>query len=239
MSSPQHPSDNRPKQSQPAHPKGGLVWDAPLRLFHWALVVSVIGAIISAKQDMMGLHERFGLTVMGLCIFRLIWGFIGSETARFRHFLRGPRAVFQVISDIISRQHKAGTGHSALGGWASIALILVPGLLAITGSFSSDDILFDGPLAHLAYERIQETTRLHHRLGNILFLLIGFHLLAMLIYGIWLKHNLVPAMLHGRSRHITKPAVHITPARLMLGLSLMAASVGLCQMLPLARPAYF
>ena len=230
---------NAAMHTPPASPNGVLVWDLPLRLFHWALVVCVIGAIISAKQDMMSLHERFGLTVMGLCFFRLIWGFIGSETARFHHFLRGPRAVLLVIADIFRRKSSSGAGHSALGGWASLALILLPTCLAITGSFSSDDILFDGPLAHLAYERIQETTRLHHRLGNILFALIGLHLLAMLVYGFWLRHNLVPTMIHGRSQYADKPVQLVSSARRAVGLVLMIILVAGCHFLPLLRPAYF
>ena len=64
------------------------VWDLPLRIFHWALVVAVIGAVASSKADVMWLHERFGLSVMGLVAFRLIWGFkyvlLGVEFTSFR-----------------------------------------------------------------------------------------------------------------------------------------------------------
>ena len=140
---------------------------------------------------------------------------------------------------ISGRKSSSGAGHSALGGWASLALILLPTCLAITGSFSSDDILFDGPLAHLAYERIQETTRLHHRLGNILFVLIGLHLLAMLVYGFWLRHNLVPTMIHGRSQYADKPVQLVSSARRAVGLVLMIILVAGCHFLPLLRPAYF
>ena len=63
------------------------VWDLPLRIFHWALVVAVIGAVVSSKAEVMWLHERFGLSVMGLVAFRLIWGFVGGYYARFRQFV--------------------------------------------------------------------------------------------------------------------------------------------------------
>ena len=69
-----------------AHKQKHLVWDLPLRLFHWAFAISVIGSFISGEMGVWAVHERFGMTIVGLVIFRVIWGFIGSETARFSHF---------------------------------------------------------------------------------------------------------------------------------------------------------
>ena len=66
------------------------VWDLPLRIFHWGLVIAIIGAVGSAKADVMWLHERFGLTVMGLVAFRVVWGFVGGYYARFSQFLTPP-----------------------------------------------------------------------------------------------------------------------------------------------------
>ena len=102
------------------------VWDFPLRLFHWALFVSIIGAIISAKAGVLWVHERFGLTVLGLIIFRFVWGFVGGHYSRFRQFLATPRMAFQELQTLfkstpepgIKSNIEAKLGHSALGSYA-------------------------------------------------------------------------------------------------------------------------
>ena len=73
--------------------KHGVIWDLPLRLFHWGLVLAVLGAVISSKNGMMFWHEKMGLTVLGLLGFRIIWGFVGSHHARFSNFLVSPSKV--------------------------------------------------------------------------------------------------------------------------------------------------
>ena len=77
-----------------------LVWDLPLRLFHWMLVICVFGAIGSAKAEVLEVHQHFGMAVMGLICFRLIWGIAGSQTARFSQFVRPPSEALAVISQI-------------------------------------------------------------------------------------------------------------------------------------------
>ena len=110
------------------------VWDFPLRLFHWALFVSIIGAIISAKAGVLWVHERFGLTVLGLIIFRIVWGFVGGQYARFRQFLAMPQMAFQELQTLFKSAPKPESksnieikvGHSALGGYAVLGLLCIP-----------------------------------------------------------------------------------------------------------------
>ena len=122
------------------------VWDLPLRIFHWALVIAVIGAVGSAKVDIMWLHERFGLTVMGLVAFRIFWGFLGGYYARFSQFMTSPRNAFAGILKLLKPQSQPSVGHSAAAGYAVIGLLGVAAYQALTGSVSNDDVLFDGPL---------------------------------------------------------------------------------------------
>ena len=215
------------------------IWDLPLRVFHWALVISIIGAFVSGKAGVMAVHERFALTVLGLVIFRIIWGFSGGETARFSHFLAGPSAAFKDMMAIIRRRKTEHYGHSALAGYAVIALLVVPLLLVITGLFSSDDVLFDGPLAHLAPDMIQQATRSHHFLHPVIIGLFILHLLAMLTYRLRLKINLVTPMIGGTSVKAAKDMQPLSIHHQMAGLGVMALSILGAHLLPLLRPALF
>ena len=114
------------------------VWDLPLRIFHWALVVAVIGAVASSKADVMWLHERFGLSVMGLVAFRLIWGFVGGYYARFGQFITAPKTALAGILNLLKAEKGMPLGHSAAAGYAVIGLLGVLGYLALSGSISND-----------------------------------------------------------------------------------------------------
>ena len=213
------------------------IWDLPLRLFHWLFGVCVIGSIITGKMENWDLHERFGLAIMGLVLFRIIWGFSGSETARFRHFIKGPKAVYRNVKAIFYRQAGEDKGHSALGGWATLALLAVPAGLAFTGVFSTDGILYDGPLAHLvSFQESQDLAHLHHDIEPFLFLILLLHFLAMGVYYFWLKKNLIPAMIKPATK-AAQPA--LSRQKTYFGLVLLGVFMLLPQSLTLLRPALY
>ena len=225
------------------------VWDFPLRLFHWALFVSIVGAIISAKMETLWLHERFGLTVLGLIVFRIVWGFLGGYYARFRQFLSSPKMAFQELKLFFKPTPKsdfksdveAKAGHSALGGYAVLGLLGIPLFMAISGTMSSDDILFDGPLVHLLPTGIDNATSAHHVGEKLLFLILFLHVSAILIYKFKKKRNLTKAMVTGNVD--VKPGKEIdggiSANRTYLGLFLMLFCVAAAQCLTLLRPALF
>ena len=99
-----------------------IVWDFPLRLFHWSLFICVVGAIISAKTQVLWVHERFGLAVLGLVTFRIFWGFLGGYYARFGQFLRSPKAALNGLKMLFRPDPVPKSGHSALGGYAVSSL---------------------------------------------------------------------------------------------------------------------
>ena len=117
------------------------VWDLPTRIFHWALVACVIGSFVSVKigGNAMVWHGRFGLTVVGLLAFRLVWGFIGSTYARFAQFVRGPRA----IKDYLQGRWQ-GEGHNPLG-----ALSVLAAVLAVLGYSVNESVV--------VFDRVRET----------------------------------------------------------------------------------
>jgi len=219
------------------------IWDLPLRLFHWGLVVAVIGAIASAKLEILWLHERFGLAVMGLVGFRLVWGGYGGHYARFGQFLVVPRRALAGIKGLLrpdtARPH---AGHSAAGGYAVLGLLAVTGGMALSGSFSHDDVLFEGPLAHLLPQVSATATSLHHIGEKILFLMIVLHLAAILVYRVVKRRHLTSVMVRGHvapDGNLLGPDGSISLARCIAGILGLVIFVGGAQALSLLRPVLF
>lgn len=220
------------------------VWDLPLRLFHWGFAIAIVGAIGSAKADVMWAHERFGLLVLALLAFRLIWGFVGGHHARFANFLVWPH---KLIIWMRSQKHNTGTavdaGHSPLAGYSVIGLLGIPLLMGMTGIIATDGILFDGPLAHLvpAWNKIAGET--HHKISFILFALVGLHLGAIIFYKIVRKKSLTTAMIHGRAANppaeVRGPDGHISAVKTVLGLILLVGLIAGAQLIISLRPAFF
>ena len=219
-----------------------LVWDLPLRLFHWGLAVAVITNVVTANIGRMDLHERSGLTVLALVVFRLVWGFVGGHHARFVNFVRAPAAVLAWLRTPSVPSAPRQAGHSPLAALSVLALLAVTGFMAMTGMFSSDGILFDGPLAHLAPAQSDVATKIHHRAKLALILLVVLHFLAILVYKFGKKVNLTRAMVTGRASEapggISGPDGRISRNRLMAGLAMMAALQLAAHALPLLRPAW-
>ena len=176
---------------------------------------------------------------MGLILFRVIWGGIGSQTARFTTFVKSPAAVLASARHLVIGQTDNQSGHSALGGYATLLLLMVCLVMAVTGSFSTDDILYDGPFAHLAPDYVNTASRIHHLTEKILFAVIAMHVLALFIYFWRLKKNLVPAMITGRRANAIGPSGRLSSSRTVLGLALMLCLIVLFQLAPLLRPSLF
>lgn len=172
------------------------VWDLPTRLFHWALVLLIAAAWWTAEEEMHDWHERTGLFILGLVVFRLVWGVIGSSTARFSSFVKGPRG----IADYLSGRSGNVLGHNPLGALSVLALLLVVAVQVGLGLFASDeDGLLSGPLSHwISDDAAEKVADLHHDLFDWLLILIGLHVAAILFYLLVKRDNLVGPMVHGR-----------------------------------------
>ncbi len=197
------------------------VWDLPLRLFHWLLTFCVFGSIISAKTGNFFIHERFGLGILSLILFRVLWGIIGSDTSKFVNFIRGPKEVIKSIRSIILRKDQRHFGHSAIAGWATLALLFITLFLSLTGSVSSNGILFDGPYYHFFPNLSSYSTKLHHLAEPVLYFLLSFHVMAMLIYYFWLKTNLVKPMFSGKAEIKNIKINQVTKSKNNLGIILL------------------
>jgi cytochrome b len=174
------------------------VWDLPTRLFHWTLVVLVGLSWWSAENDQQDLHLYLGYGVLSLLLFRIGWGLAGSSTARFSSFVRGPGAVVRYVRD---RFHWPLAGHAPLGALSVLALLAMLFVIVGTGLFAADeDGLFSGPLAYLVSVGVSDTmTGLHEELFDVLLVLIGLHVAAILLYRLALGRNLLGPMITGKA----------------------------------------
>ena len=211
-----------------------MVWDVPTRLFHWGFAISIIGAFISGERGPLWAHELFGLAAFGLIVFRLIWGFIGYETARFSHFIPSPARLWAYLIYIAQRQRNAPTqGHNPLGGLAVIALLMIMGVMAVTGLWTGDDILYEAPLtiAGIAPELAAPMGAWHERLHFLVPLSVIIHLLAIMAHRLWLGEKLVSRMIGG-GQAPQAPSRNQTVFGLLLMAFCIAGSLSLSYLTP-------
>jgi cytochrome b len=171
------------------------VWDLPLRLFHWSLVASVATAFVSAQigGNAMVWHGRAGLAVVGLLVFRVVWGFVGPSPARFASFVKGPAAIRTYL-----RGEWRGIGHNPLGALSVLALLSLLAAQALSGLFANDDISFQGHLYPLVGADLSsQITGIHKLFEPLLIALVTLHLGAIAFYVKVKKDNLTIPMITG------------------------------------------
>lgn len=178
------------------------IWDPAIRLFHWSLVVAVVGGWLLGHFGplQMTLHFWAGYAVGALILFRLMWGFVGPRNARFASFLRGPGAVMAYVRSLPKRAAGWATGHNPLGGWSVIAMLLVLAGQVATGLIlDPEDYINTGPLAEAVPAGWSRwALGMHHRLGVVLLVLVALHVAAILFYRFWKREDLVTPMVTGR-----------------------------------------
>ncbi len=175
------------------------VWDLPTRLFHWALVVCIVGLVTTAQigGNAMEWHFRFGYSVLTLLLFRLLWGFVGGHWSRFSTFLYSPASLLRYV-----RGHEVDgqpLGHSPLGALSVFAILALLLLQVGTGLFSDDEIAAVGPLSKLASGAVvSQLTHYHKDIGKVIVLiLVLLHIGAIAFYRIKRKKDLIRPMLIG------------------------------------------
>lgn len=176
-----------------------LVWDAPVRVFHWLLALSFAGAFVTAESERWrSVHVSLGYTVAGLILFRIVWGFVGTRHARFAAFVRGPAAVVRYLRSLASGQPDSEVGHNPAGAWAIVGLLGLGLATTLTGWAGFQD---------LGGHALEEA---HEVLAHAMLLLVGVHVAGVLVSSFLHRRNLVRAMVTGRqpgeaSQSIARP----------------------------------
>ncbi|NEX62362.1 cytochrome b/b6 domain-containing protein [Noviherbaspirillum galbum] len=189
-----------------------LVWDAPVRVFHWLLVLSFAGAYLTAESERWHLvHITLGYTMGGLVAFRIVWGLVGSRYARFTDFVKPVAAVRRYVASLLARKPEHHVGHNPAGGLAILGLLVLAIAVTVTGWATDND----------AREWMEEA---HEAAANVMLGLVALHVAAV-IGSSWLhRENLVGAMLHGFKRG--GPGEGIRSPRRLVAVLVMAAVAG-------------
>ena len=178
------------------------LWDLPVRLVHWSFVGLIVALWASAETGKLDLHKTLGEIMLALLVFRLLWGFVGSATARFAGFVRGPGAVLAYLRGLRDPDHAPVIGHNPLGGWSVLGLLTLLGAQVGLGLVAQDtDGVESGPLNHLVSYDTAELARDLHEIGfNLILGLVAVHLAAIAFYRFGRKDNLITPMIAGSRR---------------------------------------
>mgnify|MGYP003117256532 CR=1 FL=1 len=216
---------------------GYALWDWPVRLIHWAIVLILPASWWTAEEGYFTVHQWLGLTVLVLVLTRICWGFLGSPQARFRDFLRGPRAVLAYFRG----EPSTTPGHNPAGGWSVMVLWSLLLMQALTGTVSSDDVMFEGPFYYVFDSGIADAlAEIHEVLFKGILAFVALHVGTVIWYERRRDQRLLKPMILGRSagREGTGPAQPLYKA-IVIALLLAGLLWGLMELAPEPPPAFY
>ncbi len=181
------------------------VWDGWIRAFHWVLVLLVAAQYATAQLGLMDWHIRLGFTVLALVVFRLAWGLVGSDTARFARFLKSPLAALEHLKHLRRQEPDTEIGHNAAGGWMVLGLLGLLLAQVASGLFANEEpgesYGAHGPFALGISDSLSgQLTYAHELVFDLLLLAIALHVVAVLAYAVLKRHDLVRPMVTGLKR---------------------------------------
>jgi cytochrome b len=172
------------------------VWDLPIRVFHWLLVLCIIGSLVSVNlgENAIEWHAYFGYSVLTLLIFRIVWGFVGSTHARFASFLPNR----EIVLNYLQGKAPQVLGHNPIGALSVFALLFVLSVQVLTGLFVDDEITFQGPLAkYVPNWVVSFLSEIHEGNQVVIYILITIHIAAILYYKKFKGEDLIKPMISG------------------------------------------
>lgn len=172
------------------------IWDLPVRITHWSLAFSFFGAFITAEVNFT-IHMWFAFLCLTLVIFRVFWGLIGSQTARFTQFVKAPKAAANYLLGLLKFKPQHFWGHNPLGGYVVLAILGLMAVVVMAGTFASDDGFY-GPWARSVSHGASDLLKdLHEVLANFLMFIVAVHIAAVLFYKFILRDDLIKPMVTG------------------------------------------
>jgi cytochrome b len=173
------------------------VWDLPLRIFHWLLVAGFFIAYLT-EDELLTVHVWAGYLVFGLLLFRLVWGFIGNDYARFSNFLYSPVKSVIYVKDVIALKAKRYLGHNPAGAAMIMLLLLSLLMTSITGFAVYGADQGAGPLANIIGSTNEELwEEVHEFFANFTLLLVFIHIAGVIVESFIHRENLAKAMWNG------------------------------------------
>lgn len=205
-----------------AAPERIRLWDWPIRLIHWSFALLMPSLWWTWKGNQIQLHETLGYVTLGLLAFRLYWGFVGSSTARFASFVKGPGAIWRYLRG----QDPASPGHNPVGALSVLILLGLMIAQVVVGLFTQDvDGIESGPLTYLvSYDTADAARHWHDLLFDVLLGFIVLHVCAIAFYAIVKRDNLIGPMLTGRKQmRMVEPPRFAPWWRIPVGAAISAA----------------
>jgi len=195
-----------------------LIWDLPLRIFHWSFALTILSAWYTAEQgaDLVEIHMQLGFVALALIAFRILWGLIGPKHARFSQFIPSPKALTSYLRS--SNTAKSTAGHNPLGALMVILMILLISAQAISGLFINDDVFSSGPYYGSISNELETVMKfLHHNTFDFMIAAIVLHIAAITFYWRVKKENLVLPMITGKkTTEQVKPSDAIPHSQIIL-----------------------
>lgn len=178
-----------------------FVWDLPVRIFHWSLVILISVSLYTGFDGgffVMDYHLLSGYAILALVLFRILWGILGSRNARFTSFVKGPGTIVAYVRSL-KAGYKSHIGHNPVGALSVVAMLLALTIQVVTGLFASnEDLMLDAPLAHLLSSRMSREMTWIHKLNLwVVIGLVGLHIAAIGWHHLFHKDNLVRPMFTG------------------------------------------
>lgn len=213
-----------------------LVWDLPLRIFHWLFGLSIIAAWIAIENQQEQLHMYLGYFIIGLLIFRLVWGFAGTRHSQFHHFFPTPGKIKNYLGALLKGNGQETVGHNPLGSLMVFLMFALVAFQAATGLFLEGE-MWSGPYEHTVSQDTEETLNsLHHTNFSIIQILIVLHILAVLGYLFVKKQNLIIPMINGKKNAELVKNEGIDHSRLWIALILLCITAGFVYWLVFVAP---
>jgi cytochrome b len=215
----------------------------PTRLFHWTLVAAVALAYVTSSGRPSGtsflVHLACGYLVLLLLLFRLAWGFVGGQYARFSSFVRGPRAVLSYLAALAKHRAPRILGHNPAGGAVIILMLVVLAGIVVTGLLSEGVTGAVGPLtSFMTRQGARAIGDIHQLLGNLILIVAGIHIAGVVVESLLHHENLVAAMISGRKPSADPAAVDARSAGpyraigLLVLLAVVAVALAMSTSLP-------
>jgi len=186
-----------------------LVWDFPVRIFHWLLVTSFAGAWLTSESEAWQMvHYAFGYTSVVLVLFRIVWGIVGTRYARFSQFIKGPAETIHHLKSLLAGKQHSGVGHNPAGALAMISLMILILLIGLTGYWSVKEFLGDF------------MSEAHETISDLALIVVVIHIAAAIIMSFMQKENLVKSMVTGNKQGTPEQAIRYSMHFVGIGLAI-------------------